>query len=98
MAIVGIGHVIGLEDFLNNRRMTTSVRCISDTGLLHAITGEDFFKFMSKDTGTWSMIGSAAVERDEATKGKLIKTRKDINKYNEPIAVMDKPQGMGKMT
>ena len=89
--------MLGVEDFLNKRNTTVSIRCISDTGLLLVITGEDFFKYMSKDQEIWSMVGNATVEKDEATMGKLIGTNKTQRKYNEVIAInMDKPQTGGK--
>lgn len=43
------------------------------------------------------MIGKSTIERDEATKGKLIDTNRAHKKYNEPISMMGKPQSSEKV-
>ena len=56
------------------------------------IQSEDFIKFISKDYGTWEMIGNATYEKDELTKDRLRLTHKANVKYNEPSSMMDKKQ------
>lgn len=47
--IAGVGNLIGLEDISNMRKATTTVKCISNTGILITIKAADLLNFLKKD-------------------------------------------------
>ena len=45
--------MLGYEDVINFRDYTTSVKCISKTGVLYKLKKDIFINMMMKDDRTW---------------------------------------------
>jgi hypothetical protein len=50
------GQCIGIEDALNNRNYTTSVRCTSSSGQCYMLKASEFFVRIGKDDRSWKMV------------------------------------------
>lgn len=48
--------MIGVEDIVNNRNYTTSVRCTSSSAICYMIKADEFLFRIGKDEKTWAMI------------------------------------------
>ena len=54
--IGGVGHVLGWEDIVEGRAYTTSVKCLTPTGILIKIGAHEFMEEMKKDKSLMSTI------------------------------------------
>ena len=73
------GYLLGHEDMINDRKYTTSVRCISYEGTVYALKSEEFLERMRVLDKTWDFLVEMAVERDKMTKGKLKQAQRKTN-------------------
>ena len=56
IGIIGPGQVFGEEDVLNNRKYSTTVKCLSHEATCFQIKAEEFNYRMSKDKETWAYL------------------------------------------
>lgn len=69
--IASKGQILGLEDILNGRRLTTSVKCITKKGSILKIKKEEFLRIIQKDNKSLKYLEGVKESRDENTIGKL---------------------------
>jgi CRP-like cAMP-binding protein len=43
------GHIFGEEDIINERNYTTTVKCISSTGVIYVLSNEHFYENFQKN-------------------------------------------------
>ena len=56
---------------VNERNYTTTVKCITATGLLYAAKADKFITSISKDDRAWKIILEMNVTKDRETKHKI---------------------------
>ena len=50
---VNKGHLIGLEDIVNQRPTTVNFKCVSNHGTLLTVTKKDFLHIVRRDQDLW---------------------------------------------
>mmetsp|Transcript_34132 Transcript_34132/g.52413 ORF Transcript_34132/g.52413 Transcript_34132/m.52413 type:complete len:119 (+) Transcript_34132:239-595(+) len=66
--------MIGQEDVINGRNYSTTLRCLTNNGMLYSIKRDEFISKMQKDDRIWNVILEASFEKDENTKARIIET------------------------
>jgi len=64
LSAIRAGQCVGIEDALNNRNYTTSVRCTSSTGQCYMLKANEFFVKIGKDDRSWKMITDSLYVND----------------------------------
>ena len=83
ISIVSKGQILGLEDTLNGRRYTTSVKCITKGGSIFKIGKEEFFKIIQKDTKSIKYIEMFKQVMDQNTMGKVKLAKKVYSSFQD---------------
>jgi hypothetical protein len=81
VALATEGQMLGYEDVINFRNYTTSVKCISKTGVLYKLNREVFNNMMMKDDRTWQLLCKMAKQSDDQVMEKIKKASKNIIKH-----------------
>ena len=84
LASACIGYVVGHEDISNNRLLTTSMRCKSDSGSLYVLQASDFIKIMNKDKTSQTNFYEQSNIRDESVKNTIRSAIKAHHKFKNP--------------
>lgn len=83
--IAGMGNLFGIEDISNDRKVTTTVRCISNSGTLITIKAQDFLNFLQRDEQIWDGFRNLAEQRDNTTIGMIRNNRMIVKKFTAPL-------------
>ena len=67
MSIISVGQVFGHEDLMASRKYSTTVRCLSNEGLLYRCKAEEFLARVSRDDMTWKILNYISTNKDYAT-------------------------------
>lgn len=85
--IASQGQILGLEDILNKRNYTASVKCTTKSGTALRLKIDDFFKIIHKDNKSFDYLEAIKGLRDDATIGKLVHAHKVFKKFSEPVSL-----------
>lgn len=73
---------------VNERNYTTTVKCITATGVLYTAKADKFINQIGKDDKAWKMILSMNVKKDIETKFKIknaaLSLKKKFDQLDEP--------------
>lgn len=69
--VAGVGHVLGLNDVMQERNYTLSVKCSSSSGKLLKISAKDFHSCIEDSEGMEDVLFSIAGDLDQVTKFNL---------------------------
>jgi hypothetical protein len=67
------GQILGDEDVINNRKYTTSCKCLTTKAILYCIKADEFLMKFGRDDKTWQMIIRRVYSKDLNTKDKIKK-------------------------
>lgn len=67
MSIICSGQVFGHEDVIDCRNYSTTVRCLSNEGVLFRCKAEEFLARVSRDDLTWKMLNYITTTKDYST-------------------------------
>ena len=56
LSLLNSGQFIGVEDVLNDRNFTTTVRCCTNNAIIYTLNTEDFFFWIGKREKTLKML------------------------------------------
>ena len=71
LCLLNSGQFIGIEDVLNDRNYTTTVRCLTNDAIIYTLTTEDFFFWIGKNERTLGILQEVIFNKDSATKAKI---------------------------
>jgi len=52
ISTIGVGHLFGVEDVMQDRQYSVTVKCTSSTGVLYRISTAEFISKMKRDEKT----------------------------------------------
>lgn len=67
----GVGHLFGIEDIMQNRTYSVTVKCQSSTGSLYRIERSEFLSRMRRDETTYNLIKEICLNKDKETYDKI---------------------------
>ena len=80
------GQLFGEEDAISNRNYTSTVRCISSTGVVLRVKKQDFIQKFGKFDQTWNVIIDRVQSKDMDTMQKLVINRRQSNIKSMPCS------------
>jgi len=71
LCLLNSGQFIGVEDVLNGRNCTTTVRCCTNNAIIYTLNSEDFFFWIGKNERTLRSLQDMIYAKDTMTKAKI---------------------------
>ena len=71
----GAGHLVGLEDVVNQRKTTVNFRCVGCEGVLLTIEQRYFLKIVKRDKQLWNLFAQVCQNKDSVTLRKLSQSK-----------------------
>ena len=73
MSIICAGQVFGHEDVIDCRNYSTTVRCLSNEGVLEQCKAEEFVARVSRDDLSWKILKYITATKDYSTLISILK-------------------------
>ena len=83
IGVANKGQPLGLEDVVNERNYTYSVRCIEE-GTMYQVLDREFLHRVKKDDNIYKQVLQSCHELDEALKTKIQNSFKNIYDHRSP--------------
>jgi len=85
MSTLGKGQLIGLEDALNERINSSSLKCITTKGLLMGFKKDDFSHFVQKDPEIQEKFLELSVCKDNVTSNIINSIKENRIEFSKPL-------------
>ena len=76
LCLLNSGQFIGVEDVLNDRNYTTTVRCCTNNAIIYTLNTENFFFWIGKNDRTLRLLQEMIFTKDTMTKAKIAQDSK----------------------